>query len=62
MIEKSEATKQKIRDRLTTTFMFSALDEKESNIVIDAMEEYKVNAGETVIKEGDRGDELFVVE
>lgn len=30
--------------------MFSALDEKERNIIIDAMEERKFNPGETIIK------------
>jgi hypothetical protein len=33
--------------------MFNALDEKEFNIVVDAIEEVKVQPGETVIKEGD---------
>lgn len=31
-------------------FMFSALDEKERNIVLDAMEEKRFKAGEYVIK------------
>jgi len=30
-------------------FMFKALDEPELNIVIDAMEEKKADAGETII-------------
>lgn len=34
-------------------FMFSALDEKEKDIVIDAMEEVKVDVNEVVIAEGD---------
>jgi len=42
--------------------MLRNLDENEALIVVDAMEEYKVKAGETVIKEGEKGDELFVVE
>ena len=33
--------------------MFSALDEKEKDIVIDAMEEVKVDVNEVVIAEGD---------
>lgn len=42
--------------------MFSGLDENEMNVVIDAMDETKFKAGETVIKEGEKGDELYVVE
>lgn len=42
--------------------MFSGLDENEMNVVIDAMDEQKFKAGETVISEGEKGDELFVVE
>ena len=42
-------------------FMFSALDEKEKDIVIDAMEERKVEMNEVVIQEGDQGDCLYVV-
>jgi hypothetical protein len=34
-------------------FMFNALDEKEFEIVVDAIEERKASAGEVVIKEGD---------
>jgi len=31
--------KQSIKDKLNMAFMFSALDEKEKGIVVDAMEE-----------------------
>lgn len=42
--------------------MFSALDQKEKDIVIDAMVEKRCQPGDFVIKEGDQGDELYVVE
>ena len=42
-------------------FMFSALDENEKNVVIDAMEECKFGANEVVIQEGDEGDCLYVI-
>jgi len=41
--------------------MFSALDETEQGIVIDAMEECKVPCNEVVIQEGDYGDCLYVI-
>lgn len=39
-----------------------ALDEKELKVVIDAMDERKVQKGEYVIKEGENGDVLYIVE
>jgi cAMP-dependent protein kinase regulator len=42
--------------------MFQALEEKEREIVINAMEEKTFKAGENVIKQGDDGDVLYVVE
>ena len=42
--------------------MFNGLEESEMEVVIDAMDEQKVKAGETIITEGEKGDELFVVE
>lgn len=42
--------------------MFKALDEAELNIVIDAMEEKKFDAGQTVIAEGENGTVLYVIE
>eukprot|EP01016_Furgasonia_blochmanni_P046332 TRINITY_DN6660_c0_g1_i2.p1 TRINITY_DN6660_c0_g1~~TRINITY_DN6660_c0_g1_i2.p1 ORF type:complete len:248 (-),score=94.50 TRINITY_DN6660_c0_g1_i2:273-1016(-) len=42
--------------------MFSALDDKEKQIVIDAMEEKRFKAGEWIIQQGEDGDELYVVD
>lgn len=42
--------------------MFMSLDDKDLNVVIDAMDEKKFKAGETVIQEGDNGDVLYIVE
>lgn len=42
--------------------MFSSLDPKDLATVIDAMQEKSVLEGEYVIKEGDHGDHLFVVD
>ena len=41
IIPKSEEQKRRIQERLSKAFMFQALDEKESEIVINAMEEKK---------------------
>mgnify|MGYP000656601659 CR=1 FL=1 len=42
--------------------MFSALDETELDVVLDAMGEKHTEEGENIIKEGEMGEVLFVVE
>ena len=42
--------------------MFQALDDKEYQIVVDAIEEVKGGEGEPIIKEGDAGDCMYVLE
>lgn len=42
--------------------MFGALEEREFEIVVDSIEEVRVKAGDVLIKEGDEGDCLYVVE
>ncbi len=62
VIEKTDEVKEKIAKRLKESFMFSALSEKDQNIVLDAMKEEVFKEGDVVIKEGDDGDVLYVVE
>ena len=61
VVPKSNEAKQAIREKLSMAFMFSALDKAEQNIVIDAMEECKVQVNDVVIAEGDQGDCLYVI-
>lgn len=42
--------------------MFSCLNPEELSIVIDAMQKVTKKTGEVIIKEGDDGDNLYVVE
>jgi cAMP-dependent protein kinase regulator len=42
--------------------MFAALDQKEFNIIVDAIEEVKGTTGDIIIKEGDQGDCMYVLE
>lgn len=62
VVKKSEDVKSKIKERLQSAFMFMGLDDKDLAIVIDAMDEKKCSADETIIQEGDNGDVLYVVE
>ena len=42
--------------------MFSALNPQELDIVVNAMQEVLRKAGDVVIREGDDGDDLYVVD
>jgi len=43
-------------------FMFSVLDDRERDIVIGAMEERRFKTGDWVIKQGEEGDVLYVID
>ena len=62
VIDKTQETKDKLKIRLLQAFMFNALGEKELSVVIDAIEEVKVEADTNVITEGDQGDCMYVLE
>lgn len=62
VVQKTQEVKQRIKQRLQMAFMFKALGEEELSIVIDAMEEKKFDAGQTVITEGEAGSVLYVVD
>lgn len=61
-IPKTKEQEHQLEERLSKSFMFSHLQGSEKRIVIQSMEEKKAEDGETVIKEGDDGNELFIVE
>jgi cAMP-dependent protein kinase regulator len=62
VIVKAPETIEKITKRLKQSFLFQSLDDREFKIVVDAMDEKRYRAGEFVIKQGEDGSELFVVE
>jgi cAMP-dependent protein kinase regulator len=62
VVVKTPETKTKLTNRLLQAFMFNALEVKELNIVIDAIEEVKVSSGENVIVQGEQGDCMYVLE
>jgi cAMP-dependent protein kinase regulator len=51
-----------LQQRLEQAFMFNALNPTEVEIVLGAMVSVSKKAGETIIEEGDDGDNLYVVE
>ena len=62
VIEKTDEQRKKLENKMGTNFLFSALDTKNKQILIDAMEEKRYTRGEEVIRQGDQGDEMFVVD
>lgn len=59
---KTPQVKESLKKRLEQAFMFSCLNPEELAIVLDAMQNVKKQPGEVIIKEGDDGDNLYVVE
>jgi len=62
VIEKTQESKDKIRAKMDEAFMFKLLEDDEKEIVVNAMEEKRFQAGDQVIKQGDEGDCLYLVE
>ncbi|CDJ57052.1 CAMP-dependent protein kinase regulatory subunit, putative [Eimeria maxima] len=59
---KTEEQKKRLHEILGISFMFSSLGEKELRVVIDAMRERNIPEQMTLIKQGQDGDCLYVVE
>lgn len=62
VIPKEPEQRARIIERLSKSFMFSALEETEREIVVNSMEERKVAAGAKVIAQGEDGNELLLVD
>ena len=62
IVEKTAEQKAALRKKLDMAFMFSALDDKEKEVVIDAMKDVKADTNDVIIKQGDHGDCLYVVD
>lgn len=59
---KTPEQRNRIIAKLSTSFMFVALDDKDKEIVIEAMKECSFPAKSEVIKQGADGSELFIVD
>jgi cAMP-dependent protein kinase regulator len=62
VVHKSDEQIKRIQDKVLKSFIFNMLDDKELKIVIDAMEEYTCKEGDYVIKQGDPGAVLYIIE
>lgn len=62
VIEKSDDQKKRLREILAKTFLFANVGGESLDVLIGAMQAVKVEEGTELIKQGDNGDFLFVVE
>merc|ERR1719181_1069332 len=62
VIMKSDEQKERLRTVLSKSFLFMNLEDNDLNIVIGAIKEVPCQPGHRVIKQGDDGDFLFVIE
>ena len=62
VIPKTDTQKETIKSRCLQSFIFNALEDQDMISVIDAFEEKRYKAGEYVIKEGEKGDIVFLVD
>lgn len=60
--EKDEEEKKKIREAINESFLFSHLNDKEIETIVNAFFKKKVEKGSYIIKEGDDGDLLYVID
>jgi hypothetical protein len=62
VINKSDEQKERISETLEKSILFSTLLPKEKDTVLLAMEEKRYKMDDIVIKQGDQGDVLFLIE
>jgi cAMP-dependent protein kinase regulator len=62
VIPKTDEEKEKILSAVSTNFLFNNLEKKELDIVLDAVERREHRAGDTVIQQGDEGNEFFILD
>ncbi|KAJ2779915.1 hypothetical protein H4R18_003730 [Coemansia javaensis] len=61
-VPKTDAQKQRIQEALDNNFLFKNMDEESYRDIIDAMEEKRVEKGQSVIAQGGVGDYFYIVE
>uniref|UniRef100_A0A0A9ZB68 cAMP-dependent protein kinase type II regulatory subunit n=1 Tax=Lygus hesperus TaxID=30085 RepID=A0A0A9ZB68_LYGHE len=59
---KSDEQRQKLAENVRNILLFRSLDPEQTNEVLNAMFEKKVQKGDSIIKQGDDGDNFYVIE
>lgn len=61
-IEKDKITYERLRKRLSGKWLFESVQSEDKDTLVNAMREEIYHKGDVVIKQGDLGDRLFIVE
>eukprot|EP00306_Pavlova_sp_CCMP459_P014145 CAMPEP_0185182870 /NCGR_PEP_ID=MMETSP1140-20130426/1625_1 /TAXON_ID=298111 /ORGANISM="Pavlova sp., Strain CCMP459" /LENGTH=408 /DNA_ID=CAMNT_0027748841 /DNA_START=25 /DNA_END=1251 /DNA_ORIENTATION=+ len=59
--EKSADLRARLKKKAEENFLFSSLDTDQMGILLDAMFEKTYSAGDAIIKQGDQGDNFYIV-
>lgn len=59
---KTDVQRRALKESVKEILLFRSLEQDQLNEVLDAMFEYKVGAGDNIIRQGDDGDNFYVVE
>lgn len=62
IIPKSKEQKERIYNKIIQSFLFNCLEDNDLNTVIDAMEERRYQENDYVIRQGENGSVLYLVE
>ena len=61
-LPKTQAQRQMLMDHFKDILFISKLDTFIQNMIIDSMESRKVENGQVIIKQGEKGDNFYIVE
>ena len=62
VVPKSDEAKERIKVAIQASILFQGLEDEQEAAIVDAMFEKKAEEGGVVIKEGDEGDNFYVIE
>lgn len=62
VIPKEKKQRKRILEKINQNIFLKGLSDEDKEIIIDAMKEIKKKKGEVVIKQGDPGEEFFVID
>jgi len=62
VVPKSDEARERIRVAIQASILFQGLEDEQEEAILDAMFEKQAAEGEVVIKEGDEGDNFYVIE
>lgn len=58
---KTDVQRESLSKAVKQIVLFQCLDEEQTSLLIDAMQEKKVTTGDVIIKQGDDGDNFYVI-